>query len=407
MRYNILYLMISLMAVGCTSADEPVGPATPEAPDEARITVCGSTASMPMSSRATAPALDGVCYADRMQIDIYYAQSITNVDISKLNKHPYTTTLTLPEGGASDKSCSHEAKFTVEDGYRFNYVAFAALSYTEADKELFSYTTGSNPTASSLSLSAACLANETVRTPELFFGLLQSKNVGGSSNTEYGDYSRGYSGSRNLSMDLHGDLYRIVGQINLQISEILATVERIELFAEDLPKTIKLAQLQKHGTLYPVEAVPASATDATVKGWTKIASKSRAQFADDGSTTLSSFILPSTKGCRLKMKAHYKGLTDEGNDTIRIKEYDLRPANSVVFADNDKMYTSETLKASETSGITSFYVYNNTTYRFFPFSNVRLNLKGNFDKVAFDSQEVKVEIEVEPGFVRKHEFTVK
>ena len=412
MRNKLLYIIISLAAWSCTTADEPVDPT----PDDSRITVCGSTATLPMSSRATAPALDGICHADRMQVDVYRQSTTykTNPD-TDYSQYSFSETYTAEQlDGNADKSCSHGLSLSAGSTTDYHYVV-RALAYEQADAAKFSYTVGAKANAASLAMNippAHTLGEYEFYTPELYYGYVTSTtkvgdDTGRKQDDEHGvfKFRNATWGQRNYKFDLSGHIYRIVGQINLQLTGLFANVMRIDILAEDLPKTIKLNPASVHGTLYPVEAVPASATGATVSGWTVMASKTRADFNADGSATISGFILPSSKGCRLKMRAYYREETDEGT-SYRTKDFDLRPEMSVTFADVDKMYTSPTLKASEANGITSYYVYNNTTSRYFPFSNVRLNLKGSFDKVAFDSQEVEVVIEVEPGFVRKHEFDV-
>jgi hypothetical protein len=357
-----------------------------------------------------APSLPGGCYADKLQLSFYRADAVGDQELGDLVfQSGESANIDISYKDGMNKWTTYIYNFEDVGGALIvphnNFFAMRGLAYTDADKDLFNYNAGVNATVPELTVTVEDNAGEKSSvTPELFYGHLwfgEAKDSDGDNddvvnggervNDDYWKYTR-IVGKENVTVPITGTLYRIVSQVNLIISDVTEEIDTMHLLCSDFPFHINLYGDPKHGKdYYPVAAAKIAGTEtAGADVWTEVATEPRRE-----TTTLSTFLLPSEMGSELKLRIHYKnGMT---------KDFDVRPSSSVFLSGFSDVYTgvSDALKSG-----TDFYIYNNTTYRFYSYSNVRVNIRTSLDKIAAETQIVDVEIEVEPAFERKHEFPV-
>lgn len=413
MRTTISTIFLTaLLLASCSAESDPIDDTTIPSAD-ARITVCGNAPKEGESTRATAPSIPGTCNADMLTIwsfagkDTHFGIVGNKMTLNTLNRIQDSgedcADITLDGIDNTNKWTTHQMALSADH----NRYAFRALAYTASDAAKFSVNTSAAtyPTllALSLNLPAADTKNErTFSTPELFFGNL---GIGGSEkdNETYDNVpSNMLTFSKGGNVSLYGNIYRIVSQLNLKLSKVPSDVKGIELLCSLLPKKIMLSPLYdsendvatSHGAFYPVQADTSADDCLGSDEWTVVDSRQ----SPEASTTLSTFLLPSEKGCQLRMRVTYKNATT--------KTFDIRPEKSVFFNPQNGGYNiigDAKLKHSDTE----CYIYSNLTYRFYSYSNVRVNLNADFTNATADTQQISVTIEVEPAFVKKHEFEVK
>ena len=407
-------ILAALLLASCSAENDPTdGTTIPQA--DARITVCGNAPKDESSTRATAPSISGTCNADKLTIWSFAGKDtrfgivgdkMTLNTLQRLaNNGEDCADIALDGIDNTNKWTTHQVALSTN--YNYNRYAFRALAYKGSDAEKFSVNTtdATTPTLLALSLNlpdADASGERTFSTPELFFGNL---GIGGykDDNETYANVpSNMLTFSKGGNVSLYGDIYRIVSQVNLKLSKVPADVKNIELLCSLLPKKTMLSPLYdskndvatSHGVFYPVQAANSAADCLGSDEWTVVDSRQ----SPEASTTLSTFLLPSEVGCQLRMRVAYKNATTN--------TFDIRPEKSVYFNPQNGGYNiigDGELKHSDTE----YYIYNNLTYRFYSYSNVRVNLNADFTNATVDTQQISVTIEVEPAFVKKHEFEVK
>lgn len=361
------------------------------------------------------PQIEGICKADRVDVFVY----THNGQI--LAQHPgaenHTWEATIASTPLNVMGLDRYAKVfyhTEKSGKNYRYHMVSALAYSEADRGSqeapnFNIKTGENREKLTFSL-----RDKATSTPELYYGVLHGTGV--SETTEKidnvvadgDDAIRYYTANlleKETDITLKGRIFRIVSQINLEVTEVeKALVDSMVLKADNYPRQITL--YGSHGTNYPVAACTASNTS----GATSVALDHVAFAEKDtlGATTvrLSSFFLPSEAGMHLSLYIHYRDsvMNSDGSKYLE-KTYDLRPARSYYLSGAD----AEAYKVGgDLTGDNGLYVYDGRKdkYCFYSYANVRVNLTGPFANFAASDSNPEITIEVEPNFEKEHHYEI-
>lgn len=410
---------------GCAAdAPDEIAGSTPAdiAAGDSRIEIfAGTPASIGGTTRAVEePSRPGVCDADRCKLWFYRgtkgtsllaSQSFGAGDVTPI----YSQIVRAERFGdlyAQNKLASYLYDFEAVRGVGFTryYTAMAvpALGYTEKDGEKFVTDTisyGNKLNQLTLSLTGS-------DTPELYFGRLTFPVY---EDTEKKDdsmkasddgvfyYQAGPGGNQKFpECPVNGRLYRIVSQMNITLTDVPeGEIEKLELYVSDFPDRMTL--FGNHGAFYHVAT--ASHHSGSENEYVSVAT---CDHFHKGEARLSTFLLPSDLGYRMKIRVYYpegKVFDSEGNP-VRYKDCDIRPAKSVVMQGNDaEVYfdgAAEHLKQGR-----NLFVYNDSEQRFYSYSNVRINLSGDFDNVLREVTPVDIRVEVCPAFQNDHYFDIE
>ena len=436
----------AMLAAGCTQ-DDTLAPGGAGAgaltPDAAQgIIISGSGTGSLGATRGyvgpddatSGPKAEGVCRADAIDVLLFKEgrseyQSWPDDSWSGLK---YTDTYSLtPQIIGNDRfaKCTENIPY-VNTGaiIQWTYVMSTALAYTSTDKELFDYTPENRV---NIPLKLTKKDNRYI-TPELFYGIVRGS--GEDVSTDEDELPNGcyWKGEEARDITFKGRIFRIVSQLNMNITDIpVSGVKRIELYGDNYPTEINLNG--DHGTFYPVTAAGASQTtgqyteaDETDKeAWIESPEYVLLDAKDiaegDEEITLSSFLLPSTQGMRLKMRIEFSedavNLEDddliikvegEGDNKVTryFKDYNIRPGQSYTIEGGADVYTTATQEQHYNGDQNSkdLYVYNNNQGKmcFYSYSNVRVTMRGKLEDIAGETGQSNIEIEVEPGFEKVH-----
>ena len=293
----------------------------------------------------------------------------------------------------------------------YTYVLSTALAYTRTDKKATFETEPKGRTDIPLKLIAG--ADGSYKTPELFYGIVRGTGDIKENKDEFPDgFYR--QGKDSRSITFYGRIFRIVSQININIKELpIMAVERIELYGDNYPTEMNL--YGSHGTHYPVS--PASTTtgqyddsqltdeDKDKEKWAespKFVLLDAQDIAEDQTeVTLSTFLLPSEKGMRLRMRVIYRPATElaeQSDEEKEYKDFNIRPAESHFITGSDAATYSVRPEIKDKEG--NLYVYDNRDGHlcFYSYANVRVNIGGKFEDIACESSNANIRIEVIPGF---------
>lgn len=399
--------------------------------DHRLITISGGRPSggLKATRSVNEPTLPGICQADKLKAWVYTHPStpyswasptaltsvapIDAIDVVNTDQNSGS----IDRWTAYDYTCGFRRAFGVVNG---NHFAIPAIAYSEADATLFTVTPGANYTLMSLTLTSTQQP-----TPELFFGRLRfmttNANLTGywsdaDGITNWNSYGYFYyrntvagSGTDSFTNPLSGHLYRIVSQINVNITEMpVELVDHLELYMTNVPKSIGLYGNHGNiygnngvGRLYPVTA--AQTTTHCIDGTTLVSTTN--DFTNE-EAHLSAFFLPSEVGGELTLRVYYKpyAMKDAlGNDIVS-RDYPIRPGSSALLTgDNADMYA---VQRSELQSGSDLYVYNATANKFYSYANVRVNISGKYENIAAEDQDISIDLEVEPAYERDHQITV-
>ena len=338
-----------------------------------------------------APALEGICRADRIDVMLYATQS-ARIDVCPdEDRYDYESTFSTDNLHIADRdrwgevAVSSENNGTALTGGIFKHIMFSALAYTEADAASFMVDRdGTDRTSTSLRLASA-----QSQTPELYFGKVR---VSGEDECCHLSYNEDLNGKA-----VTGHLYRIVGQFNLNVSEIPDDyVRSVALYASYYPKRVGL--YGTHGADYPVSAV----TDpAHTSGEDLVLLDSAV--VGEGNASLSSFMLPSEVGIHLYLQVNYTKYIDV--DSVLSRRYELVPGQSFYLPASEA--SAYSVSADLMNG-NQAYVYDSRNGKgcFYSYSNVRVNLHGDYENIVAETGEANVTIEVEPNFEEEHDFEI-
>ena len=376
-------------------------------------------AGQPSASTRTInePGRPGVCDADKVHLWFYrFAETAGseqrnyNPGAGKLEMNSEATVSANRFGDlyAQNKLASYLYDFPALGYQGFNLyfyttMAVPALAYTDSDAALF--TTDSQGSYNQLSLQL----NGTT-TPELYFGRLKFPVNDNSSNatiTELPDgmfycYRHG-SGEKDKTFEncpVNGKLYRIVSQMNVVMKDVPeGSVEKMELLVSEFPTEMTL--FGNHGAFYHV-----STASNHIGSEDTYISVATCDHFHNGEARLSTFLLPSDKGYKMRVRVWYKdAIYDENGNEVRYKDCDVRPSvSSLLTGDDAEVYFSgaaDHLKAGN-----ALYVYNDYNQLFYSYSNVRININGDYDNVLREMTSVNINVEVCPTFQKDHYFEI-
>lgn len=410
------------LLTACTADDLPApeaGEVPPATLPAAGIYVSGGRPDVALSTgkryvepgdTVSGPQIEGICKADRVDVFVFTAQHrFTGYPSLDELKYEMTKGFDLSVVGYDRYA---EANCSLSKSEPVKYIYATALAYKAGEETRFTTELEekkySEPT---LKVTAGQLI------PELYYGVVHVDENSATSSDQW-DYcepvdegkfqddsfwwGKAAGGSSQLTFKFKGRIFRIVSQINLEVTEVeKALVDSMVLKADNYPRQITL--YGTHGTNYPVAACTASNTS----GATSVALDHVAFAEKDtlGATTvrLSSFFLPSEAGMHLSLYIHYRdSVMDSYGSKYLEKTYDLRPARSYYLTGADaKAYNVE---KSELKNGEDLYVYDGSNYCFYSYANVRVNLSGHFENFAASDSKPEITIEVEPNFEKEHYY---
>lgn len=416
-----------LMTASCTQDDMATdGGAGLLAPDETSGIFISDTGTGTSATRAfvepndktNGPQVEGICRADKMNVYVFKLERRPTINFPKEEELSYKNTQQLEVkvfGNDRYAECTAEITHESEIGNRYNYVLSSALAYTDADKSLFNVNLeGFNRTNVPLTLQKD--NNGKYKTPELFYGIVKGK---GDISSDENEFPNGFywEGKESKNVTFYGRIFRIVSQLNLHITDISSeAIKKIELYGDNYPTKIIL--YGTHGAFYPVTAASTTTGEATADdNNTDLAQSDKYVLLDSkdiaGGTeeiTLSTFLLPSEKGMHLKMRVYFHNDTDQGNDggtNPEYKDYDIRPDKSYLLDDDDATYTvANDLHYDNDASSPDLYIYDSRKGKlcFYSYSNVRVNMSGKLEDIVGETSTSDIEIEVEPGFEKRHDI---
>ena len=439
----------AMLAAGCTQDDTladggaGAGALTPDAAQG--IIISGSGTGSLGATRGyvgpddatSGPQAEGVCRADKIDV-LLFKEGRNQIQSWPDNWSglKYTNTYNLTTqiiGNDRFAKCTENVSYASSSGtIRWTYVMSTALAYTSSDKDLFDYTPENRV---NIPLKLTKIDNRYI-TPELFYCIVRGS--GEDVSTDEDELPNGcyWKGEEARDITFKGRIFRIVSQLNMNITEIpVSGVKRIELYGDNYPTETNLNG--DHETFYPVTAAGASQTtgqyneaDETDKGaWTESPEYVLLDAKDiaegDEEITLSSFLLPSTQGMRLKRRIEFNedavNLDDDdliikvegkgqGAVTRYFKDYNIRPGQSYTIEGGADVYTAATQEQHYNGDQNSkdLYVYNNNEGKmcFYSYSNVRVTMSGKLEDIAGETADSNIEIEVEPGFEKVHNISL-
>lgn len=399
--YKLSIFYTILMLAACAEEDTPEIGAPNVDYDSPRIVVFGG-GYVPGVTRAgndsfTEPSNYGTCNANKIRILQFRGTNTANNGISSGDLKSYngfyingnfTSQLDLDLENRlnyRDKCTSSSImNISFSKGYYTGY-AFPAIAYSDKDGNIFDFSIPGDEKYRDTTLKV----NNAEETPELYFGRLRlvNNNINYSYSEKEGITNQYNGGTSNrYDCQLEGVLYRIVSQLNVNISDINPNVKNLEMYLSNVPIKIGLyadhrssvsASGSDHGYYYPVMAA-SDTTDKTnphhIMKPTKVCSVSEFK---DGNARLSTFILPSKVGRTVTIKATLNKAyfdaeknTTLYNDTVISrtlkagKDYNLDLPTSKVYFSNKELP-----------------VYKEATSEFMSYSNVRVNVSGRFSDI--------------------------
>ena len=374
------------------------------------------------NDQASGPQQEGICRADAIDVMVFkYSKGVTIGGYPDDNEYKNPETIKLEDINVigNDRYAPGRKDVKRLNDY-ITYFQATAIAYNKSETNLFS-TSITGRTTSQITINTA---NANPQTPELFYGIVRGKdfeNYTGNLNSDdwatEGDAFRlrstlYYNTPEEREVTFYGRIYRIVSQININIKELpIMAVERIELYGDNYPTEMNL--YGSHGTHYPVS--PASTTTGQYDD-SKLTDEQKEKWAesrnfvlldaqdiaeDQTEVTLSTFLLPSEKGMRLRMRVIYRPATElaeQSDEEKEYKDFNIRPAKSHFITGSDAATYSVSDKIKDKEG--NLYVYDNRDGHlcFYSYANVRVNIGGKFEDIAGESSNANITIEVIPGF---------
>lgn len=384
-----------LLLGACTGVEEPA--ATPLS-EPGEIRVCAGAPSLALGSRS--PAIDGVCNADKLEVMVY-KHTRNPFTPSELDLHEDATMDLEANNADNDRKRAHTVAQIQETGSTTqHFILGRALAYTAAEAGWFTKAVSSEPSTNTGTITLQ-KTGDTYRTPELYFGFIDftSSQVSmarhGSEPFAYEQWTGAVSVAlRKVTPSAKGNIYRIVSQFNLELTEIPENVTGITLRAARIPLSVSLAPASgAQGTFYPVGA----STTATPEG--EYFTLGEATPAD-GTCRFSALLLPGTIPTDMQIEVHYT--------TGQTKRYEVRPTQTQLAADGLRdVYTGAT--EDQKHDATHLVIYQNSADApgFYSYANLKTNVRGKFTKVAYDRTRIDCTVEVEPYFVATHNITLK
>lgn len=400
--YKTFPVACLLSLAGCAS--EEIIPDFASAVDENVIRIASGVSGPASRAIDTEPTYAGQCDADRLSVFKYRgthtASSVVVNDMKFVERidtiiDHFSDPTSINEDGSGSYSQSDKwvRKYVTLnfDGLKRTGFAFPALAYSFSGQDLFSVNPQSGEAYSSLELSLTGTS-----TPELFFGRVMPDvdrlKIDKPNFNTNGIVEKYNTSSNNSGSQLKGTLYRIVSQININITDVdTDLVERMTMEVSNLPIETGLfaehrtALNQKgvdHGYHYPIVA---ASSDSQHLNRTVVVAET--DNFHNGVAKMSTFLLPSDKGRSLSVHIYFTDGTD--------KTYEVRPPNSYYIPeDMSEVYFSST----------PLCVYNMSDNLFYSYSNVRVNINGVFENFFADWVNVDMDIEICPRYDNEHTY---
>lgn len=435
------------MLASCT-AEEAVELESPKDSDTPRIVVFGGSTA-PGVTRAEEtifhePSNIGICNADKLKILSFKGTktSGSNITAGNLKLLDNAEEIEISNNlNYRDKWTSHSMSVLL-DGSQDNWFAFPAIAYNSKDEDKFSFPLETNnPTYNNLKLNIQSATTDSeIDIPELYFGRLtpsgkdyESNNLRNAHEAENMVYKYSYKASWETESDnlqLEGKLYRIVSQLNINISEVSTSVEKIEMYLSNVPTQIGLyaphrSELGKEGKdrgyYYPIVEASGNGQHITTETGILVCTVTNKDFTD-GTAKLSTFLLPSDRGRSVTVKAYIKSAEvenvekSEEENTEKSKEEDEEKSDEeIVWKTIER---ARTLRASQSYSLdeatskvyfssTELPVYNAATSEFMSYPNVRVNVYGKLSEIFSEESDTNVKIEICPYYDGLHTIEIK
>lgn len=385
--YSTLLCACALLTAceGSPSAEEPATGSQ----SAGRIEILGGApGSLPLS-RASEPSRLGYCNADRLRIWIFNTGATMTTVAPSTTDHKLTTSaeaniINYCGDYNTDRWTAYTYQFEIPAARRIGF-ALPALAYSEEDEDLFT----TNAADTEITFSTHTLSLTSSVTPELFFGNLTFEGATAQTGGALYVQNNALTPAKETKA-LEGKIYRLVSQLNLEISEVNPLlVKQMDLLLSNVPKAVKLHGT--HGSYYPVEATG----DVMDGGEEYITVASATDFRDDRAT-LSTYLLPSLEGRKIKVRITY---APEAFHTTgeTVRDYEITPDRSAYLSgENAKVYGSDS----------PIYVYNSVLDLYYSYANVRVNLKGKFENFFSETAHTDVTLEVCPTFETSHNIPI-
>lgn len=357
------------------------------------------------------PDRDGYCMADRMKIWLYRGVSSDNVfnpiKSESLNKKFGEESFPVDYYSAENsmnKIAYHRITAIAESYY--NGYGIPAMAYSAEDEPMFFYT-DSDKGYVDLGLELTG-----VKTPELYFGRLtfERNNTSGKNTISLssdGLFSTFYQtlliGGGSVEFNdcpLTGTLYRIVSQLNVKITGVDSNVvKKLEMYLSNVPDRMTL--FGQHGKWYTVAE---ASRHAEKKEGFPVA---MADSFPDNTVQLSTFLLPSHIGRKLIIRVYYVSpYIDPDGEMKEYEDFEITPGSSAFLTGDDAEVYWDNADEAQKHGSNELFVYDATANLYYSYSNVRVNISGEYDKVFTDKSDVAVGIEVCPAFEDSHTFEI-
>lgn len=451
-------LLAVLLPAACTSADDTIDDDHAAADDRAdgALTFGEQTGGIYIGTPPTRGMIADEPTADRILVRIYRAfkkyetswHNFTPADMKIISDYVVTdNTGTYPyekEVPAKPTDVSTvrmgEYKFKwqhhiIPAKVTYDAFAYTALAFRDQDRSQFNVTSASNH---GLTMGNCLLTLTGEYVPELYFGNMYISTL------RHEDFANGWPEKGDLwpkddddsqgeaiyyyrangkdghiygPRDINGHLFRIVSQINVNITEVPArfkndSVRSLELWGRGIAKQIGLwghhgVNVVSNGTTgnYRIRAAHRNTdlgelfTDSV-----KLAEIDMTNNAKSATVKLSTFLLPSEAAQEIWLKVNYDSMNTKVVPNVKVPFsvcYRFRPQQSQYLTGTDANYDviSTDIRRHDAG---SLYVYNAATDRYFSYSNVRVNLRGRFQDIVEPPAYTDLAIEVEPGFVQKH-----
>ena len=406
----------AMFLAGCAHDDAPQLPDVPATP-AGGIVVSGGSVGAPLTTRADEPSQPGFCAADRIRIFHYGAMCLGTESRNNMSQLPLIGDAVIGADAATelklhgndrytDYSVSYDRHNTRDRRHTF---AVRGLAYTDADAPLFTLTPGATADKPRLDLNAEAATFEGVpvyRTPELYYGNLDYTYPGDildSGKHSQLDYSWFYCSNRStVTLPFKGRLRRMVSQLNLVVTKVPEYVTELRLYCNNFPTGLNLYASKPHGTLYRHDIAHAADCVARAEGERVLVDRKATGGASR--VALGTFLLPSELGMTFTLEFVAESVHPQTGAVKREeKSYRIEPSASVLVAGLDDDYdTGARLDADK-----RLYIYDNMNYCFYSYSNIRVNIRGDFDRIVAERGEVEVTVEVEPSFERGHKFELE
>lgn len=406
-----IYKKISLMVLsaailcGCDSTIDDIDDDIEQHTGELRIEIAGGAPTAPSFSSRTVsePSRPGYCEANMLKIWTYRGVTLTTHTPTSDDMAFLSESAELPvthySGEDNCNKWTTDTCYCIAEGARCTAYAMPSLAYNATDKKKFNVTGGEKFTGLKLSLTGNA-------TPEIYFGRIRFEAYNDKKANQMENAADGIFFVRNhglkkeyKSCPVTGKLYRIVSQLNVNISDVKQnSIKKMEMYLSNIPTELPLHG--NHGAYYPVSTASAHSNS----GYIRVDS---IEDFSDGTAHLSTFLLPSAEGRSLRIRVYFtSAITDsETGESIEYKDYEIRPSKSYFLTGDDAQVYYDGAAGNLRHG-SDLYIYNGTDNMFYSYANVRVNISGDFDNMFAETTVTDIHVEVCPSFEDVHFYPI-